>query len=302
MTELVNVFEPGGPPSRHVDPITEQLAMLAKAFEDAQRVRKASQNRGDELAAELFLEVERKLSGRLGRKLEKHVLWPWLEPLKGLAGPLTARVISYMGNPRRFPGQQCSMGHTLPPLYPVGASCPVTADRVFEIEDVNGGDGSSSTTEEDHENEACGGGGFPHTVDDSDTEIDSDRVRCVGVMRHPRPGTGVRSFWHYAGLHVVDGKLPRRRKGQQADWNPTLRTLALKPKGIADQIIKHRTPVYRDTYDAARERGKYYKVARTIAAKQFLGDLLTEWKDRLGEVESCGEIEVETGLSELVTS
>jgi hypothetical protein len=97
----------------------------------------------------------------------------------------------------------------------------------------------------------------------------------------------VRSLWHYAGLHVIEGRMPQRRKGVQSDWKPTLRTLALGPDGLADQIIKHRTPTYRDIYDETKARTvledlppwKSHKIARTVAAKAFLGDLLVTWKE-----------------------
>jgi len=132
----------------------------------------------------------------------------------------------------------------------------------------------------------------------------------------------VRSLWHYCGLHVVDGRSPRKTKGKQADWNPKARTLLLMPSGMAEMIIKHRTPKYRDIYDTtkvrlAAERGVVMKIesgrrpgpalpqdvegsevahqaeighpvglrpfqidaiARKVAVKAFLGDLLMEWK------------------------
>lgn len=120
---------------------------------------------------------------------------------------------------------------------------------------------------------------------------------CGGTTLDPRPGTGVRSVWHFAGLHVGDdGRSPRKRKGQRVDWNPVARTCALQPDGLADQIIKQRVPKYRDIYDQqkerlARERGvvfgdappglrpiEVHERARKIAVKAFIGDLLVEWK------------------------
>jgi hypothetical protein len=82
--------------------------------------------------------------------------------------------------------------------------------------------------------------------------------------------------------------MPKRRRGVQCDWKPELRTLALGPDGLADQIIKHRTPTYRDVYDETKARKvaddpdmppwKAHKIARVVASKAFLGDLLVEWK------------------------
>lgn len=333
MTEDRSEIEPAtGPPPRHIDLTTERLSAYAKAFEDAQSVRKAAHLRGDELAAEMFSDTEKQLSRRLGKTLKGHVLWPWLEGLSGLAGPLSARVIAIIGDPRRFPGQQCSIGHTLPPVYRVGEPCPVVAEVDRESEANTGDDVSdradpcsesdsyvgavdvSPDTDRGYESDVgsgvagvsgaavavefdgSDGSGSSRATDEVADESDHHDVRCAGTMLAPRPGTGVRSLWHYAGLHVIDGALPKRRKGTQADWNPTLRTLALQPNGIADQIIKHRCEPYRTTYDEARERGKFHKVARTIAAKQFLGDLLVEWKQLVGEAEVIRESEETTGL------
>jgi hypothetical protein len=38
----------------------------------------------------------------------------------------------------------------------------------------------------------------------------------------------VSKVWAFAGMHVVDGEAPKRKRGQQANWNPTLRVLAWK--------------------------------------------------------------------------
>lgn len=271
--EALHVFDGqgGGQPSRFISPATEVLNMYAKGFEDLQQVRMASNLRGDTWLADRLKKEEDAASRRLGKALKAHELWPFLVPLKGLAGPRTARVIAEIGDPRRFPGQPCTAGHYLPVGYPVGAPCPVSADveELPEIEVVRGVSGEIS----------------PSRTVESVFEIE-ERRGCPGILLALRQGTGVRSLWHYAGLHVIDGRMPQRRKGVQADWKPTLRTLVLGPDGLADQIIKHRTPKYRDIYDATKERKavedlppwKLHKIARTVAAKAFLGDLLIEWK------------------------
>lgn len=337
MTDSPAVFgmRDGLPPSRHVDSITASLAAYSKAFEDAQKVRMAANLRGDEWATDLFTSVEKQLSNRLQKELKRHPLWPWLKAQKGLAGPRVARLIAIIGDPLRFPGQKCSMGHTLPPGFEVGQQCPVTADHRLESVDIDGGDdvspvdgnfesdgrsgrgtsfvaadecsefdsgtGSDNsspverTSEPDEERDR---GTFPTHVDGADREPGS-AVVCVGRMLPPRTTTGVGSLWHYLGLHVVEGKLPMRRKGRQADWHITGRSLVLGDKGIAAQIVMQRTPKYRDIYDSAKERLKerspewppirVEKVARTIAAKAFIGDLLVEWKRIVGEAESMYE-------------
>jgi hypothetical protein len=111
-------------------------------------------------------------------------------------------------------------------------------------------------------------------------------VGCPGAMLSPRTSTGTRSLWHYFGLHVVDGRLPRRQKGVQSDWNGAARALVLGKKGIADQIIMHRTEPYRTTYDTKKaaklKEGmppwQANSIAKTKASKDFLADMLREWK------------------------
>jgi hypothetical protein len=83
--------------------------------------------------------------------------------------------------------------------------------------------------------------------------LDDESV-CLRTIGPRRQGTGVRSLWHYLGLHVVDGKSPRKRKGVTADWNMVGRTVCLMPGGIAEQIVRQRTETYRAIYDATKER------------------------------------------------
>jgi len=58
------------------------------------------------------------------------------------------------------------------------------------------------------------------------------------------------SLWKYAGLHVVDGKAPKRARGTKVDWNPFARTLTWK---ISDSFVKA-GGYYRKVYDRARHK------------------------------------------------
>lgn len=299
-----------GLPSRFIDTTTEDLATLAASFEDVQRVRKAAQQRGADLFADDLHKTEDRISRALGKALRTHPLWPWLAPLKGLAGPMTARLLGIIGDPWRFPGQRCSEGHTLPSRTVIRNESDVRVGSA--------GPDVAGLTEWRSESDATGGRPCPISDDEGN--------RCPGDMLPPRPGSGVRSLWHYCGVHVVDGRSPRRMKGKQADWNPKARTLLLMPSGLAEMIVKHRTPEYRDIYDAtkarlAAERGAVQSfevaptggpalpqdvggsgvdleveavgsaglrpfqidaIARKVAVKVFLGDLLIEWKRNSG--------------------
>lgn len=315
----------GAAPPRYINAATEELGVLAKTFEDLQDSRLRATQRGMDDISDELRRIEDKVSRQMGKRLRSHELWPFLAPLKGLAGPLTARAVSMIQDPWRFPGQPCTNGHILRPIFRVGVPCPVAADIAGEIEALDGGDtptvsaseidtptgggDSSGTTGPRFEIDSSGGGAGPFetsgTADDqgeidrgnggagpssptaeNPTEFESP-FGCGGVLLPPRTGTGVRSIWHYAGLHATArGKLPKRRKGVVADWKPDLRTVCLQPHGLADQIVLQRTPRYRDIYNekkAAKLLAEYPpwradKVAKTVAVKAFLGDLLTEWK------------------------
>ncbi len=315
-----------GVPSRYIDAATVRLNQIAATYEIMLESRIRVSNRGDKFGAALLKQSEDQYARLLGKALKDHVLWPWLQPLKGLAGPRTARVIAAIGDPRRFPGQPCTEGHYLPPLYPVGAPCPIEevprADRGIEGVPPNGSgevfddserpvasesvDGVVEPSDTDYRPASGSAGGVgPPDSDERHPASGRSGVRCPGVLLPPRTTTGTRSLWHYFGLNVADGRLPRLRKGVQADWNGKARTLILGPNGIADQIVKHRTPKYRDIYDEAKARKltlvdrpiQAEKIARTIAAKAFLGDLLAEWK-RFGGAEIPPEIDPGYGPAE----
>lgn len=202
---------PFGAPSRYIDDATQMLGALAATWQDFQQTRKAMAQRGlGERLVESFTKVEEQVAAALTKELRGHELWPWLAQYPGLGGVHTARLIARIGDPRRFPGQRCSIGHHLPPGRAIASPCPIT-DRE--------GDG------------------------------------CPGVMEAPRSTTGTRALWHFTGLHVDDdGRLPMRRKGVRATWDPLARTSILQPGGIAEQIVRLRVPVYRDIYDAAKAR------------------------------------------------
>jgi hypothetical protein len=261
------------------DPITLALGYYAATWRDVQQLRLSmSQRELDEATILSAKAMEERLGTTLSKMLRQHVLWPWLSQYPGLGGVHTARVIAKVRDPRRFPGQQCDLGHTTTPDHAIGDQCPLT---------------------------------------------DPDGVQCPGRMAAPRSGTGVRSLWHYCGLHVVNGQSPRKTKGQRADWDPIARTAILQPSGIADAIVRSRVPRYRDIYDATKarlisERGadlasvvdtssgtaliegsevaesngidrehglrpfQIDAIARKVAAKAFVGDLLIEWKRLVG--------------------
>ena len=66
------------------------------------------------------------------------------------------------------------------------------------------------------------------------------------VKKSDRPS----GFWHYAGLHVVDGKAPKRRHGVKLDFNPKAKNLCWK---VGRSFLFFKTPFYFEIYERARE-------------------------------------------------
>lgn len=258
------------------------LGLFCSSWRDVQQARLAAEQRGLDAVAVNLRHIEDALGRQVAKQVRQQPLWPWLSQFPGLGGVHTARLLVRIGDPWRFPGQRCTVGHYTRPIYAVGQPCPVTA------------------AEEGSEDGQHGG-------------------RCNGSMLDPRTGTGTRSLWHFCGLHVVDGHSPRKTRGQRADWDPIARTAILQPGGIAEQIVRLRVPIYRAVYDEAKERlttergvadgsaigtspsaagdgaeAGHFRVivnaaglrpiqiegiARKIAAKAFVGDLLRAWKE-----------------------
>lgn len=68
----------------------------------------------------------------------------------------------------------------------------------------------------------------------------------------------VSSLWKYAGMDVVDGEAPRRKRGEKITWNPFLRMTMYK---VTDSFVKQKADVslYRRLYDQKKAyyQGKY---------------------------------------------
>lgn len=190
------------------------LRNLTAQWEDVQRTRLSSVQRGLPDVADKLKPTEDWLGRQIRRELEQHPIWPWLSQFPGLGGVHTARLVALIGDPHRFPGRVCGEGHH-----------HTAADNGPEIGSVGG----------------CG------------VEL-ADGTVCTAPVGPVRRGTGTRSLWHYLGLHVVDGRSPRKTKGKRSDWSPAGRTTVLMPGGIAEQIVRQRVPHYRDIYDTTKER------------------------------------------------
>jgi len=60
----------------------------------------------------------------------------------------------------------------------------------------------------------------------------------------------VSKLWAYTGNHVIDGKAPKRRRGQDANWNHNLRMLTWQ---ISDQFVRQNKGYYRKKYNEEKE-------------------------------------------------
>lgn len=272
------------------------LRALTAAWEDVQRTRLGAEQRGLLPLAANLKKLEDATARDIKKAMSTHPLADWLP--RGLGGVHVARLVALIDDPWRFPGRRCTVGHYLSIAAGTGENDKPRGDAT---------DAAGVPV-----NEHGLGIGDPCPVETHDGP-------CTGTLLAPRPGTGVRSLWHYCGLHVVDGRSPRKTKGKVADWNPVARTIVLMPGGIAEQIVRLRVPKYRERYDEVKERLTNERavgalgtealrgaladgteadvsggsetscglrpiqidaIARKVAAKEFIGDLLMEWKRR----------------------
>jgi hypothetical protein len=83
-------------------------------------------------------------------------------------------------------------------------------------------------------------------------------ARLLAVIGDPywnglanRPRRGPDELKAYCGYHTVNGQAPRRRKGEQGNWNEKAR---MRTHLIAAQTIRYRHSPYREVYDETRAK------------------------------------------------
>lgn len=94
----------------------------------------------------------------------------------------------------------------------------------------------------------------------------------------------VSSVWKYAGLDVVEGKAPKKKKGQKITWNPKLRSVGYN---IGESLVKTVKGQYRPWYDKFKEeevrrhpdlsRGHLDRRARRKTVKLFISHMFEVW-------------------------
>jgi len=80
----------------------------------------------------------------------------------------------------------------------------------------------------------------------------------------------ISKLWAYSGLHVVDGRAPKRKRGEKINWNPKMRALMWK---IARSFAFQKEAPSRTKYE---ENKRYY---------------LEKYGDRIKNPKSCPEYE-----------
>lgn len=72
----------------------------------------------------------------------------------------------------------------------------------------------------------------------------------IPVLRGIGTFSTVSRYWAWWGLHVVDGHAAKRKRGQEINWNPKMRTLSWK---IGKQFVRQGLG-YRSIYDREKDR------------------------------------------------
>lgn len=80
--------------------------------------------------------------------------------------------------------------------------------------------------------------------------LGSSALYLLGLMPHMLQFHSVAAVWKYTGLHVEEGAVPRRRKGQTLGWSPRLKSIAIM--WVALPCTKNRECPYREVYDRRR--------------------------------------------------
>lgn len=106
-------------------------------------------------------------------------------------------------------------------------------------------------------------------------------ARLLAAIGDPAERSNPAKLWAYCGLHVVDGRRPRRVRGVQCNWSNTAK---MRARLIAESCIKQAHSPYRPVYDREREKwatrdttdGHRHNHALAVVAKAMLLDLWRE--------------------------
>jgi len=255
------------------------LGTLCASQRDVQQTRLALAQRGMTRPSEAMKKVEDSLGREIDKEMRAHPLWPWLEQFPGLRGVHTARLMSVIRDPRRFPGQGCTKGHAFVPDYVVGGQCPI---------------------ETWPDKERCTG----LIVERLGTGVRALwRYSGMDVVdgHAPRKKKGTKAHWSpiaRAALMQPGGiaeQIVRQRVPVYRDIYDAAKARLTEERGAGQRHEADRVggaailaPHEAEAVRCAEIVGpsglrpiQIEKIARTIAAKAFAGDLLIAWKARV---------------------
>jgi hypothetical protein len=267
-----------GLPSRYIDDETELLGQYAAVWQDFQQMRKSLMQRGmSEADVAVMQKAETHYANQLKKALRRHTLWPWLEQHPGTGGVHVARLIARIGDPRRFPGQQCSLGHTFAPTLALRSSEVVACPFV---------------------------------------DITTGEV-CPGELLPPRTTSGTRAMWRYFGLDGPRATAASGHRYDRIGKTAMLMPDGGIASQIVRQSIQPWETLYRSEKERLMVRGaegttesesfggsahlegaevagshesvgalglrpfQIDNIAKKVAVKHFAADLLQEWKRRV---------------------
>lgn len=101
-----------------------RLGALCASWRDVQQTRLALAQRGLTEASAAMHVVEKSLAREVTKELRRRPIYAWLGQHPGVRGVHVARLVSIIGDALRFPGQPCTLGHIVPARYTVGDQCP----------------------------------------------------------------------------------------------------------------------------------------------------------------------------------
>ena len=119
-----------------------------------------------------------------------------------------------------------------------------------------------------------------------------DKAYLVPEMRGIKEFPTISKLWAFSGMHVVDGKAPKRKRGAKINWNPKMRVLCWKLGKSFVMVGDFYKSLYRQFKEAYMQRedlkkGKGWKghidmMARRKTVKVFLQHLWLKWRQLEG--------------------
>lgn len=119
-----------------------------------------------------------------------------------------------------------------------------------------------------------------------------DKKHLIPEVRGIKEFPTISKLWAFCGLHVVEGKAPKRKRGTKINWNPKMRVLCWKIGKSFVMVGDFYKSLYRQIKDSYLQRedlkqGKGWKghidmMSRRKTVKIFLQHLWLRWRQMEG--------------------